>query len=132
MDAATQRPDFTGDAIAAFHAAHALPAKPRYSQACNHCGICCALALCPIGEKAYPGHSAPCPALVVIEGQAKCGIVLTEERAGLEPIIRKVLGIGCGCSMEDEDTTEEQAAAFDARSRAMVFGHNAKVQERRP
>ena len=126
MDAATQRPDFTRDAIAAFHAAHgyALPSKPRYTQACNHCGICCALALCPIGEKAYPGQSAPCPALVVLEGQAKCGIVMMEEHAGFEPIVRKVLGIGCGCSMEDDDTTEEQAAAFDARSRAMVFGHN--------
>ncbi len=99
-----------------------LPTKPRYSEPCNNCGLCCTLSLCVIGDKAYPGRSAPCPALVVLDGRAKCGIVMMEERAGLEPIVRKSLGIGCGCSMEDEDTTEEQAFAFDSISREMVFG----------
>lgn len=101
-----------------------LPEKPRYTDPCNHCGLCCSLSLCHIGQLAYPGQSAPCPALVVLEGKAMCGIVMMEERSGVEPVVRKFLGIGCGCSMEDADTTEEQAAAFDARSRAIVFGSN--------
>lgn len=103
----------------------ALPSKPRYASPCNHCGLCCTLALCEVGAIAFHDQSAPCPALVVLDGKALCGIVLTEERAGMEPVARKVLGIGCGCSMEDDDTTREQAAEFDRRARAMAFGHTA-------
>ena len=46
-------------------------------------------------------------------------------------MIAKQLGIGCGCSMEDDDTTEEQAVEFDRRSREKVFGHNEKLTDSR-
>ena len=47
-------------------------------------------------------------------------------------MIAKQLGIGCGCSMEDDDTTEEQAVEFDRRSREKVFGHNDPSSATRP
>lgn len=110
---------------------YALLPKPRYSEPCNHCGLCCRLSLCHVGELAFPKHkSGPCPALMEAADGSLCGLVLMEKESGAEPMIRKQLGIGCGCSMEDDDTTEEQAAAFDARSRARVYGHSAGDQRR--
>lgn len=83
------------------------------------------LQICPIGEMTFPGQQAPCPALMMEDGKARCGIVMMEAAAGMEPLAAKSLGIGCGCSMPDEETTEEEIAAFDLRSRAMVYHHNA-------
>lgn len=62
------------------------------------------------------------PALVIDGGKAMCGLVLTEEATGVEPKMWRVLGIGCGCSMPDADTSEADIAEFDRRSRKMVFG----------
>lgn len=112
----------TAETIAAFRSAYALPEKPPYAQPCNHCGICCTLSLCHIGQQAFPNRSAPCPALVVSKGQAKCGLVIMEDHVGLEPVIRKSIGIGCGCSMRDDNTTDAQVAEFDAHSMTVAFG----------
>lgn len=99
--------------------------KPRYASPCNHCGLCCRLSLCHVGELAFPTHTnGPCPALVECEDGSLCGLVIVEAQTGAERMIAKQLGIGCGCSMEDDDTTEEQAVEFDRRSREKVFGHN--------
>jgi hypothetical protein len=99
-----------------------LPTKPAFASPCNHCGLCCRTSLCHIGEMMFPRASAPCPAITIEDGKALCGIVLTERAFTLAPLAAESLGIGCGCSMEDEDTTEEQAKAFDAASRLKLFG----------
>jgi hypothetical protein len=97
-----------------------LPRKPLYTKPCNHCGLCCLSQLCPVGEEAFPGVSAPCPALVTTSGKAVCGLVVAETLGKLEPLIAKGLGIGCGCSMPDSYTTDDQIEAFDKRAREMV------------
>lgn len=99
-----------------------LPSKPPFRSPCNHCGICCALTLCPVGALAFPEAQAPCPALFYENEQARCGLVAMEVAAGAEPLIQQGLGIGCGCSLPDPDTTEAEVAAFDADSRKKVFG----------
>ena len=95
-----------------------LPAKPEYRQPCNHCGRCCTEQLCPAAALAFPGDKAPCRMLFVQDGKALCGMVLAEESFGLAPILRRVLGIGHGCSMPDADTTDEDMSAFDLQSMA--------------
>lgn len=99
-----------------------LPQKPRYAAPCNHCGQCCTLQLCPIGEMAFPKAVAPCPALVQKEGLALCKIVQTEKKAGMEPVIQKALGIGCGCSMPDTDTSDTTIAQFEQWSTVRMYG----------
>lgn len=128
MDAASITFRFHENAEAAFHAAacSALPSKPLYTNPCNNCGLCCLSQLCPVGEQAFPGQSAPCPALVIMPGKAVCGLVVAEAAAKLEPLIAKSLGVGCGCSMPDSITTEEQIEAFDRHSRDMVYGQNSR------
>lgn len=101
-----------------------LPDKPRYSQPCNNCGQCCDREICPVGELAFPGAHAPCPGLLILTGgnAALCGIVQTEKAFGLPPTFANKLGIGCGCSMWDADTTEEQAAEFNRVSLLKIYG----------
>ena len=101
-----------------------LPPKPAYTHPCNNCGVCCTLSLCEIGKMAYPSGSAPCPSLVVRDGRALCGFVLMEKAVGATPLIANALGIGCGCSMPDEETTEEQIEKFDRASLAEVRSRN--------
>lgn len=82
-----------------------LPSKPRFGTPCNGCGLCCAIELCVVGELAFPGAQAPCPALK-IRGDGKstyCQLVAVEIVAGLTPKIQEALGIGKGCSMADEN-----------------------------
>lgn len=96
--------------------------KPPYTHPRNYCGLCCQTELCPAGEKAFPDAAVPCPALVTIDGKALCGLVLVETAARLEPIIAKTLGVGCGCSMPDACTTDEQIEAFDRQSYEAIWG----------
>lgn len=80
----------------------ALPNKPAYGKPCNGCGMCCATEICPAGRMIFPADTpTPCPALRWDGEKTRCGLVLTEERFGMEPLLRKALGIGEGCSMED-------------------------------
>jgi hypothetical protein len=68
----------------------------------------------------FPLAEAPCPALIVENGNALCSFVLTERANNLNPILAATLGIGCGCSMPDETTTDEEVEAFDLKSYALV------------
>jgi hypothetical protein len=81
-----------------------LPNKPRYGEACNGCGLCCAIQLCPVAEIMFEGASAPCPALKMAPDGSRtyCQLVAIEKEFGLAPLVQKVLGIGNGCGMEDE------------------------------
>ena len=83
-----------------------LPPKPKYGAPCNGCGLCCAAQLCEIGKMAFGEDGPlPCPALKMsLDGsRTVCAFVMTEEAAGMPPMIRESLGIGLGCSMEDGD-----------------------------
>jgi len=102
-----------------------LPAKPPYTHPCNNCGLCCQTQLCPVGEMAFPGATAPCPGLVVTEEKAVCVFVMVESAAAIDPMLARTLGIGTGCSMPDENTTDDEIDAFDRRSRIAVFGPRA-------
>lgn len=62
---------------------------------------------------AFPGASAPCPGLDVREEMALCSLVITETAVGMKPMLAKSLGVGCGCSMPDADTTDAQVEEFD-------------------
>lgn len=80
-----------------------LPAKPRHLEACNGCGLCCALEICEAGKIVYPEAVAPCPGLLVTSNRTYCRLVLIEQEHGLKPLLQKSLGIGKGCTMEDDD-----------------------------
>lgn len=104
-----------------------LQPKPAFSAPCNHCGLCCEEQLCEVGQLAFPGASAPCPGLDVRDDVALCSLVITEAAAGMEPMLAKSLGIGCGCSMPDQDTTEVQIKEFDRVSFIKIYGRARQV-----
>jgi uncharacterized cysteine cluster protein YcgN (CxxCxxCC family) len=81
-----------------------LPSKPKYGSPCNGCGICCAKELCVVGELAFPGASAPCPALKITSDGSRtyCELIAAETVFNLNPLLKQALGIGTGCSMKDE------------------------------
>lgn len=80
-----------------------LPQKPKLGMPCNGCGLCCAVELCGIAEMAFPGASAPCPALKISPDRKNtyCEIIATEKNFRMQPMIQNILGVGHGCSMED-------------------------------
>jgi len=102
-----------------------LPRKPAYTQPCNGCMLCCTLQLCHVAEQAFPGRKPPCPAILVEEHEnalrGRCGLVVTEQMLGSDQI-GKALGIGSGCSMPDDHTTDEEIAAFDRASFIKIYG----------
>ena len=89
--------------------------KPRRGEACNGCGLCCALELCDLAVNLFgEAQSAPCPALEYEGGRAWCGMVrspakhmklkfsLPEEfEYELSTGIEQILHIGKGCGMDD-------------------------------
>ncbi|MDH3360094.1 MAG: hypothetical protein OEL55_04415, partial [Desulfobulbaceae bacterium] len=91
--------------------------KPKFTEPCNHCGICCTLQLCEFAEEVFD-TDPPCPALL----EGKCGLVRAESMLLNDNTLAKALGIGCGCSMPDADTTDEEIESFDILSHQKVFG----------
>lgn len=71
---------------------------------------------------AFPGAHPPCPGLVHIEGDYLCKIVLAETCIPGDPVITKSLGIGAGCSMPDDSTTDQEIIRFDQISAQRIFG----------
>lgn len=102
--------------------------KPKYTAPCNHCGRCCSEELCPAAELAFLGADVPCPAIKATDGKVLCGLVEIETLAGMDGMLRRALGIGCGCSMPDEGTTADEIEAFDKLSYITVYGPNVQVQ----
>lgn len=58
--------------------AAAAPDKPRIGEACNGCGVCCALETCPLGRVRFLRRQGPCPALhwQALEARYACGLVV--------------------------------------------------------
>jgi hypothetical protein len=86
-----------------------LPTKPAVGAPCTGCGLCCAQAVCRVGQQYLPGgpHAAPCPALEYADGRLWCGLVRRPHhylglsfRAAdsvLRPLFAALLGIAQGC-----------------------------------
>ena len=97
-----------------------LAVKPRFTDECNHCGKCCETQLCEVSKAAYGNlQLPPCPALT---RQNRCAIVEAELAYGKGIPIAKALGIGCGCSMPDNTTTEQEIEEFDLECRELLYG----------
>lgn len=82
------------------------PAKPKKGDVCNGCGWCCHEEICYYGKgfleldmKKFA--KGPCPLIDYRDGRVFCGLVLMEQRMGLEPVVENGLGIGRGCDADD-------------------------------
>ena len=69
-------------------------------QLCTRCGDCCSESICQVGVMAFGINHVPCPALVLIEGEYACQLVITEKENNMNPEIANALGIGKGCTNE--------------------------------
>lgn len=77
--------------------------KPKLGEACNGCGLCCAMEVCYLGREAFglKKYETPCPAMVFSDNKVRCGLVVAEKSAELSPILHNALGIGRGCDADD-------------------------------
>ena len=91
-------------------AAAGPPRKPPEGDACNGCGLCCAVQLCPLAVEFIPGAAAPCPAMEFADSRFWCGLVRRPSRylgipASGDRLIRAMvhtaLSIGEGCDASD-------------------------------
>lgn len=48
---------------------------------------------------------------------------IAAEAGVIEPLVQKMLGIGCGCSCPDADTEQWQIEEFDRLSYIKVYGN---------
>ena len=56
------------------------PRKPPEGDACNGCGLCCAVQLCPIVIELLPDAQAPCPAMEFSGERFWCGLIRRPSR----------------------------------------------------
>ena len=86
--------------------------KPRFRLPCNGCGICCLTEVCETMHELVSDAIGPCPALEFETGRYWCGLVrhphkylgigFQEADTVLGPMVAEAIGVGQGCSMEDE------------------------------
>lgn len=90
------------------------PAKPAPAAPCNGCGVCCAVAPCPLGMLVSRRRHGACTALRWVEAarQYRCGLIV--DPAGclpaplrpLAPLLGRLApryvsaGSGCDCDLE--------------------------------
>ncbi len=89
------------------------PAKPAMGQACNGCGVCCALEPCPVAMVFLWQRTGRCRALEWHEdaAQYRCGMLLGPERyvpalpRFLRGVMRRMVGrwiaAGTACDARD-------------------------------
>ena len=96
------------------HLHAAAPPKPPVGAPCNGCGVCCAVAPCPLGMLASGRTTGACAALVwqADAGRYLCGLIaepsarLPRALKWLAPALagtarRSIAaGAGCDCSLE--------------------------------
>jgi hypothetical protein len=92
------------------------PAKPRWGEPCNGCGICCAAEPCPVGQLRFRQRHGTCPALEwnAASSHYRCALVTDPRRLipGLPgfldrvvvALLRRQIAAGGGC---DFDATVE-------------------------
>jgi hypothetical protein len=84
------------------HLHAAAPDKPSVDAPCNGCGVCCALAPCPLSRFLLGHRDGPCLALRWAEARYVCGLV--DARTGIARWLPRRLvlrwiaaGGGCDC-----------------------------------
>jgi len=99
------------------HLHKAAPDKPDEGDACNGCGVCCALETCPAARLLFLRKAGPCPALEWSAAQLRyqCGLLLSPGKymvwlpRSAEKTARRIFarsiaaGQGCDCSAEPAD-----------------------------
>jgi hypothetical protein len=85
----------------------AAPDKPAAGAPCNGCGVCCALAPCPLSRFLLGHRDGSCPALRWTESRYVCGLVVAP--AGIVRWLPRRLvlrwiaaGGGCDCDVVPE------------------------------
>ena len=99
------------------HLHPAAPSKPRIGAPCNGCGVCCAVAPCPLGVLVSRRTHGRCDALGWSEpdGRYRCRLV-SEPEAHLPAVLQRVAplvarvarrsisaGTGCDCAWQPTD-----------------------------
>lgn len=85
----------------------AAPSKPPVGAPCNGCGVCCAIAPCPLSRFLLGHCRGACPALTWNEGRYACGLVAAPRGLARwlpRRLVLRWIGAGCGC---DCDASEE-------------------------
>jgi hypothetical protein len=103
--------------------------KPKFSEPCNGCGLCCRVQACQVSTHFLKSTQAPCVALEYHDEKFQCGMVLrpehylgneflaaykdkkmpgtkeiTGEELSLGECFAKLIYSGEGCGMPDEIT----------------------------
>tara|TARA_B100000700_G_scaffold311500_2_gene393675 strand:+ start:129860 stop:130159 length:300 start_codon:yes stop_codon:yes gene_type:complete len=68
----------------------AVERKPKYGQACNHCGYCCLTEVCSVGKTVTGQTTAPCSLLKTDGDNHYCTL-------GESEAMREIIGMGEGC-----------------------------------
>jgi hypothetical protein len=99
---------------AVIHLHRTAPPKPDEGEACNGCGVCCAIETCPAARLRFLQKEGPCPALEwsVTDNRYFCGLLLRPGHylglPNMEGLLRRLFarwiaaGHGCDCSAETE------------------------------
>jgi hypothetical protein len=96
------------------HLHRCAPVKPEVGQACNGCGVCCALETCPAARLRFLQRKGPCPALEWSDKEIRyiCGLLrrpgkyfgwLPKSAQNIASrVVRRWIaaGKGCDCSAE--------------------------------
>jgi hypothetical protein len=86
------------------------PPKPPEGASCNGCGLCCAVALCPLAIEFIADAAPPCPAMEFADGRFWCGLARRPSRyfgiprSGdrlIRALVHAALSIGEGCDASD-------------------------------
>jgi hypothetical protein len=85
------------------------PAKPAEGRACNGCGVCCAVAPCPLGQIVSRRRTGACNALLWHDAgqQYRCGLLAAPQQhlpaalhwaaPTLARVARRYIAAGIGC-----------------------------------
>lgn len=87
--------------------------KPKFTEPCNNCGLCCRVQACHVSREFLKSEQAPCIALEYHDGKFLCGMTIRplhylelpadqELHKQLVAGFRELLYIGQGCGMRDE------------------------------
>lgn len=94
----------------------AAPEKPAAGAPCNGCGVCCAIAPCPLSRFLLGHRDGKCPALVWQVSRYACGLVVAPAEhlrwlpVRAVPLARRLAlrwiaaGSGCDCDAETEQS----------------------------
>ncbi|MBU1237415.1 MAG: hypothetical protein KJ634_14455 [Gammaproteobacteria bacterium] len=92
------------------------PAKPRWGEPCNGCGVCCAAEPCPVGQLRFRRRRGACPALEwdAASSRYRCALVADPRRfipglpgflhRPIAALLHRQIAAGRGC---DFDATVE-------------------------